>query len=97
MDIHIMLDAPDEPGAHITFDTTPNNAKQIAVLPMLEKLQKFIDHHQTRCDAALLKQNPYFKRFTPGQQDKIQKEFREKYTLWDHENPTDAKAPMIIL
>lgn len=98
MDIHIMIDAPDEKNGLITFDTTTTNSKATPMLPLLEKLQKFIDHHTALCDAALLKQNPYFKRFSVTQQDKVQKEFREKYTLWDHENPpADSKAPMLIL
>ena len=98
MDIHILLDAPEEEGAHISFDTTPENSKKIPLVPLLEKLQKFIDTHQKKCDTALIKQHPYFSKFSVEKQTQIIKEFRQTYTVFDLDNPApDTKAVMIIL
>ncbi|MCW3125241.1 MAG: hypothetical protein JWO03_899 [Bacteroidetes bacterium] len=98
MNVHIFIEEVEEPGAHTTFDMSEDQAKVLRILPFIEKLRIFLDHHEDRVNKALMKQTPWFNKFSPEKQTAILKEFREKFTLWDLENPSpDRPAPPMII
>lgn len=96
MTYRIIVEDDGHEDTKIVFGHTPEEVKEIKAMPAILSIMKFMEHQMALADRCFKINYPHLAQMSNEGQDRVVKDFHDKVTLQNHQEPKSYNALKII-